>query len=227
MKKEIEVTFLLPCLNEEKTIKTTILEIKSLIKKYNLAAEILVVDNNSEDSSAKIALKTGARVIVEKERGYGKALQVGIKEANGKYIIMGDADTTYDFENSYPFIEKLREGYDLVIGNRYKGGMEKKAMSKSHYYGGKMLSFLSNRKANVPIYDFHCGLRGVNKEVIKNITFKTKGMEFATEMIMVASKYTDKIIEIPTKLKKCKIKRKSHLKTIQDGCKCLMYIIKY
>lgn len=224
--RKIEVTFLLPCLNEEKTIATTILEIKSFIKKYQISSEILVIDNGSTDASATISKKLGARVVKENKRGYGMALRSGFRHAKGEYIIMGDADTTYDFEHCYIFIEKLRQGYNLVIGNRYLGGMEKKAMSLSHYYGVKFLSLLARKKAKVPIYDFHCGIRGINTKFIQKLSFQTTGMEFATEMIMLSAKYTDKITEVPTKLKKCQVIRKPHLKTIKDGYRHLIYIVK-
>ncbi len=224
--KKIEVTFLLPCLNEEKTLAKTIREINEMIEKNHLIAEILVVDNGSTDNSEKIAKEEGARVIKEEKKGYGNALRTGFKKSIGKYIIMGDADTTYDFKNCMNFIDKLREGYDLVIGNRYLGGMEKDSMTKSHYYGVKALSYIAKKKGKVNVSDFHCGLRGINQEFISQIPFQTTGMEFATEMILLSAKYTNKITEVPTKLKKCSVERKPHLRTIRDGYRHLMYIIR-
>lgn len=227
MKKEI--TFLLPCLNEEGTIEQTINMIEKSIKKDDLNAEILVIDNGCTDSSIEIATKLGARIIIENNKGYGNALRKGFKEAKGKYIIMGDCDTTYDFENITEFIEKLRNGYDLVMGNRFKGGIEKKAMPFSHkYIGVPILSFYGKKKYKVKVNDFHCGLRGINTKEINKLNLQSEGMELATEMIYMFAKEKKKIIEIPTTLKKCSnIKRKAHLNTVRDGIRHFMYIYKH
>lgn len=223
-----EITFLLPCLNEETTIVETIEMIKKYIKRTNANAEILVIDNGCIDSSIVLAKNNGARVVKEDKKGYGNALIRGLKEAKGKYIIIGDCDTTYDFEHVDTFIGKLREDYDLVIGNRYKGGIEKGAMPFLHkYIGVPILSFYAKKKYKIKVNDFHCGLRGIKKASINNLNFKTEGMEFATEMIYLFAKNKKKIIEVPTILKKCSNKkRKPHLHTFRDGYRHLRFIYK-
>lgn len=228
MENEKEITFLLPCLNEEKTISKTIMMIKKFIKRTNISSEILLIDNGSEDNSKEIAIKLGAIVKKENNKGYGNALRRGFKEASGKYIIMGDCDATYDFENVDEFVKKLNDGYDLVVGNRYQGGIEKGAMHWTHkYIGVPLLSYLGRKKYNVNIGDFHCGLRGLNSKTAKELDFKTTGMEFATEMIYVFSKNNKKITEVPTVLKKCSdISRKPHLNAIRDGFRHLKFIYK-
>lgn len=227
--QKIEVTFLLPCLNEEKTIEQTIEMIKRFIERTNIDSEILVIDNGSIDSSVKIAKNLGARIEKEKNKGYGNALRRGFVEAKGKYIIMGDCDTTYDFENVDEFIDKLRNGYSLVMGNRYKGGIERGAMPFSHkYIGVPFLSYYGKKKYKVNINDFHCGLRGINTKEIKQLNLKSEGMELATEMIYAFSKEKKKIIEIPTTLKKCLDKeRKPHLNTLKDGFRHFSFIYKH
>ncbi|HPF83268.1 MAG TPA: glycosyltransferase family 2 protein [Bacilli bacterium] len=228
MLKEKEITFLLPCLNEESTIVETIIMIKKYINRTSLNAEILVVDNRCTDSSIRLAKENGARIVKEEKKGYGNALIKGFKESKGKYIIMGDCDTTYDFSNVDIFIEKLEEGYDLVIGNRYKGGIEKGAMSFLHkYIGVPILSKYAKKKYKININDFHCGLRGINRKEINNFKFESEGMELATEMIYCFAKNNKKIIEVPTVLKKCiNNKRKSHLNTFKDGYRHLKFIYK-
>lgn len=225
MQNQKELTFLMPCLNEEYTIEQSIKMAQKFIDKMNINAEILIVDNGSVDTSKQRAENLGARVEIEQHKGYGSALRRGIKEAQGKYIIMGDCDTTYDFENSEQFLQKLRDGYDLVMGNRFKGKIEKGAMPFSHKIGVKFLSFLGKKKYKIQVNDFHCGIRGLNTKVAQNLQFHTDGMEFATEMIYEFSKNNKKIIEIPTVLKKCEvIKRKPHLRTIKDGIRHLKFI---
>lgn len=221
--KKLDISFVLPCLNEELTLEKTINEIKDVIKKNKLLAEIIVVDNNSSDNSFKIAKSSGVNVFLCKEKGYGNALRYGFKKAKGKYIIMGDADTTYNFFSTIDMVKKLDEGYDFVMGNRYLGGMEHKAMKVSHFYGVKFLSLMGRLKYGVKVGDFHCGLRGFKKSLLKEVTFTSTGMEFATEMIAKFKKY--KICEIPTELRRCKEDRDNHLRTIRDGLRHLFFII--
>lgn len=220
-----EFTFLLPCLNEEKTLGFCIEEIKETIIKNNLNAEILVCDNNSTDNSRKIAENLGARVVIEQKKGYGSALITGINNAKGKYIIMGDSDGSYDFTNILSFIEKLREGYDLVVGNRFKGGIEKDAMPISHKIGAPILSGIANFFFHTPAKDFHCGIRGLNTEKIQSLNLTSPGMEFASEMIAKASLENLKIIEVPTILRKDLRDKPPHLNTIKDGIRHLNFII--
>lgn len=220
-----ELSIILPCLNEELTLQKTLDDIFKYLSISKIKAEIIVVDNGSTDRSKKIALKNKVRVVEEKKRGYGYALRKGISSACGKYIIMGDADGTYDFEHLDLFVDKLREGYFLVIGNRYLGGFEKGSFSISHYYGVKFLSFIARYKYKVNVGDFHCGLRGFNAKIAQGIVFKSGGMEFATELIKEFSIYGDKVIEIPTILKCGNKNRKPHLRTFRDGFRHLKYII--
>lgn len=225
MIENIEFTFLLPCLNEEKTLSFCIEEIKKTIIKNNLNAEILVCDNNSIDNSRQIAKNLGARVIIEQKKGYGNALITGINNARGKYIIMGDSDGSYDFTNILPFIEKLHEGYDLVVGNRFEGGIEKGAMPLSHRIGAPILSGIANFFFHTPARDFHCGIRGLNTKKIQSLSLTSPGMEFASEMIAKASLENLKIVEVPTSLRKDLRDKPPHLNTIKDGIRHLNFLI--
>lgn len=224
--ENFEFTFILPCLNEEKTLKFCIDEIKNYINKNNLNAEILVSDNDSTDSSRKIAEENGVRVIIVKERGYGSALINGTKNAYGKYCIMGDSDGSYDFSHLDNFIEKLRDGYDLIVGNRFKGGIEKNAMPLSHKIGGRGLSITANLFFHTPIKDYHCGLRAYNREKLNQIKLERKGMEYASEMIIKAKINGLSMIEVPTILRKDLRDRKPHLRTIRDGFRHLFLILR-
>lgn len=222
-----KITFLMPCLNEEKTLGKSIEMAKRFIKKNNIDSEILIIDNGSLDESVNIAKKLGARVEFEDKKGYGSALKSGFLKARGEYIIMGDCDTTYDFESVEDFILKLENGYDLVVGNRFNKETEINAISFIHKIGVKSLSFFAKSKYNVSINDFHCGLRGIRKKALEDIEFKTNGMEFATEMIYQFVKNNKKIVEIPIRFRKCSdIKRKPHLRTIRDGIRHLLFILK-
>ena len=160
----MELTILMPCLNEARTLKICIDKAKKFLSENNVEGEILIADNGSTDGSQDIARAAGARVVDISEKGYGAALIGGCNAALGKYVIMGDSDDSYDFLNLMPFVEKLREGYDLVMGNRFKGGIEKGAMPPLHkYLGNPVLSFIGRVLYRSSIRDFHCGLRGYNK----------------------------------------------------------------
>ena len=221
-----ELTILLPVLNEEKTIGICIEKAQKFINKYKINAEILVSDNNSTDKSCKIAKEMKVDITHIKEKGYGNTLINGIKEAKGIYIIMADADDSYDLEHLEQFMEKLRQGYDLVMGNRFKGGIAKGAMPFSHKIGIPILSFIGRCICKSKVGDFHCGIRGFKRQKILNLDLKCSGMEFASEMIVKAERKGLKVIEIPTTLKKDGRNRKSHLKTFSDGWKHLKFLIK-
>lgn len=223
---DYEITFILPCLNEEKTIKHCIEEIKNYITKNKLKAEILVSDNNSEDDSVKIAKESGARVIICNERGYGSALINGTNNAYGKYCIMGDSDGSYNFSDLDEFIKGVRDGYDLVVGNRFKGGIEKKAMKLSHKIGVTFLSVFANLFFHTPIKDYHCGLRAYKTDSIKLLNLSQKGMEYASEMIIISNINNLKLLEVSTNLRKDLRNKKSHLRTIRDGFRHLILILK-
>lgn len=218
------LTILIPCLNEEHTISFCINKAKRFISKQNIEAEILVVDNGSEDDTKNIAQSLGARVVEELNKGYGNALRRGISEAKGKYIIMADGDGSYDFEKLEAFIESFRKGYDFVCGNRFKGGIKKGAMPFSHRLGAPFLSFCARLKHKVPIKDFHCGLRGFRTALAQSMQFNTTGMEFATEIIFKFKDYS--MTEVPIVLHKDKRLGKPHLRTIRDGFRHLHYILK-
>lgn len=222
-----ELTILIPCLNEEKTLPICIQKSQEFIKKENINAEILIADNGSTDKSVEIAKKLGANVVEIKEKGYGNALRQGTLEAKGKYVIMADSDDSYNFLEIKPFLDELRKGYDLVIGNRFKGQMEKNAMPFTHkYIGTPILSFLIRRKYNIKIYDVNCGLRGYCNKKIIALNCTSTGMEYASEMIIKAKKANLKICEIPINFYRDGRERKPHLNAIKDGIRHLKVIFK-
>lgn len=218
------LTILMPCLNEEDSIKFCIEKAKLFLNNSKIDGEILVIDNGCTDKSINIALREEVRVVKEPRSGYGLAVRKGIDESRGKYIIMGDCDGSYDFENLSIFMDKLQNGYDFVCGNRFKGGICKGAMPLSHKIGVPILSYIAKLKYKVPLNDFHCGLRGFRSDLAKQCSFTSDGMEFATELI---EKFRDtSIIEVPIILYKDKRKGKSHLRTIKDGLRHLKFIMK-
>lgn len=226
-KEKIELTILMPCLNEESNIENSILAAKSFLDKHHISGEILIVDNGSTDNSISLAMGLGARVFNEPKPGYGNALRKGISEAFGSYIIMGDCDTTYDFSNLMPFLTELRNGTELVIGNRFAGGIEKYAMPFSHrYIGVPLLSFLGRIRYNIRIKDFHCGLRGFRRDAATSLNFTSTGMEFATEIIARFAKSGKSIKEVPTTLSVSKAPRKPHLRTLRDGLRHIVFMLK-
>ncbi len=226
MEEKFELTILIPALNEENSIGIVINKAKKYIETNKIKAEILVVNNESTDKTKEIAEKLEARVIDIPKKGYGKAIKEGIKQAKGKFIIIGDADDSYNFLELDQFIINLRKGYDIVIGNRYGGKMEKKAMVISHkYIGTPMLSYIIRKKYKIKIKDVNCGLRAGRKSSLESLECKTDGMEFASEMMIKAAKKQLKIIEVPINFYKNKRKGKSHLKTIRDGVKHLKIIL--
>jgi len=224
----MELTILMPCLNEAETIAKCISKAKEFLKDNKIDGEILVSDNGSTDGSVEIAKKEGARVVYALQKGYGSALKWGCENANGKFVIMGDADDSYDFLDLMPFLEKLREGYDLVMGNRFKGGIEKDAMPWLHrYIGNPILSSIGRLFYQSSIGDFHCGLRGYNREGIQQLNLKTTGMEYASEMVVMSEINGYKISEVPTILKKDGRSRKPHLRSFRDGWRHLKFLFMY
>ena len=221
----MEFTILMPCLNEEKTIKESIQAAKKSIQETGITAEILVIDNGCEDNSPKIAEQMGAKVVKEDKRGYGNALKRGIEEAEGKYIIMGDCDMSYDFSALKPFIDRLRRGDHLVVGDRFSGGIEAGAMPWSHkYIGNPAISFIGRRICKTKVKDFYCGLRGFNTDKIRRLCLRAPGMEFAIEMIVEAQKAGYKISNVPIVLHKDGRDGRSHLNTIKDGLRTFRYL---
>ena len=222
-----DLTILMPCLNEEENIASCIKEANHFILSHNLRGEILIVDNGSTDRSAEIASNLGATVISEPHRGYGRALRTGLSHASGGIIIFGDCDSTYDFINLDPIYLPLAQNqYDFVTGNRFAGEMENGSMSLSHRLGVPFLSFLGRLKFRIPIHDFHCGIRGINKTALDRLVLRTSGMEFATELIAEASRKELRIGEVSVPLRKAKISRTEKLRTIRDGFRHLYFILK-
>jgi glycosyltransferase involved in cell wall biosynthesis len=224
----LELSIVMPCLNEAETLETCIKKAQWYLTQHKLSGEILVADNGSTDGSQDIAAQMGVRVVPVKEKGYGSALRGGIAAARGQYIIMGDADDSYDFTKLTPFLEKLRSGYDLVMGNRFKGGIKPGAMPPLHkYLGNPVLTWIGRLFFPSPCGDFHCGLRGFRKVAIEKLNLRTTGMEFASEMVVKASLHKMRIAEVPTTLSPDGRSRPPHLKSWRDGWRHLRFLLLY
>jgi len=222
----VDFTILMPCLNEENTIGMCVSEAFQYLKSHNINGEVLIADNGSTDNSVNLALSLGARVIHVKEKGYGNALHNGIMAANGRYVIYADCDYSYDFSKLDAFVDGMQKGFDIVIGNRYSGKMEKSAMPFSHkYIGVPMLSLLTSIRYRIPLHDYFCGLRAVNKEVYSNLTFNSSGMEYAIEMIERFAKNKSYIKSVPIDFRKDRRGRKPHLNSLKDGLRTLKLIL--
>jgi len=224
----MELSIVMPCLNEVQTLPICIKKAQKFLAENEVEGEIVVADNGSTDGSIEIAESLGARVVPVATKGYGAALSEGIYHSRGEFVIMGDSDDSYDFLGLMPFVEKLREGYDLVMGNRFKGGIVKGAMPLMHrYFGNPLLSALGRRIYDHQVCgDFYCGLRGFRKESIENLKIQSRGMEFALEMLIKAELYRLKITEVPTTLSPDGRGRKPHLRTYRDGWRSLrLYLL--
>ena len=223
----MELTILMPCLNEEKTIAYCIDEASSFFIQSKISGEILVADNGSTDKTVEIAREKGARVIRVKKRGYGAALRGGIHAARGKYVIYADADMSYNFMDCYPIYRKLKMGYALVVGNRFNSHMEKGAMRVLHQYlEVPFLSLLGRLRYGVPIRDFHCGLRGLQREAAQKLPLQSSGMEFATEIIAAFAKAGMPMTQVNIRFRKDRREGRSHLRTLRDGMRHLIYMAK-
>ena len=224
----IELSVILPCLDEEQTIGICVKKSLAFIKQNKINGEVIVADNGSIDKSAQIASSAGATVVRVENKGYGSALRGGIEFAHGKYLIMADADDSYELENLMPFLEKLREGYELVMGNRFKGGIRKGAMPWHHQYiGNPILSFTGKLFFKTPAGDFHSGLRGFTKEAAKKMNLQTTGMEFASEVVIKSSILNMKVCEVPTVLYPDGRERRPHLRSFRDGWRHLRFLLIY
>jgi glycosyltransferase involved in cell wall biosynthesis len=222
----LELTILMPCLNEAKTVVQCVQAALAFLQRSNLRGEVVVADNGSTDESRELAAAAGARVVPVPARGYGAALMGGIVAARGKYVIMGDADCSYDFQHLEGFVEKLRAGADLVMGNRFAGGIESGAMPALHrYLGNPVLSFVGRLFFRTSIRDFHCGLRGFSREKIVRLGLVTRGMEFASEMVAKAALAGLQIAEVPTVLRPDGRDRPPHLRTWRDGWRHLRFLL--
>lgn len=225
--EELELTILMPCLNEAETVgvwgggKAL-----TFLKEHRVEGEVVVADNGSTDGSVEIAEGAGARVVHVPERGYGSALMGGIRAARGRHIIMGDSDNSYDFSNLMPFLERLREGYDLVMGNRFSGGIAPGAMPFLHkWLGNPVLTGIGRLFFGSPCGDFHCGLRGFGKRAAKRMGLQAPGMEFASEMVVKASLLRMRVAEVPTTLSKAGRSRPPHLRSWRDDWRHLRFLL--
>jgi glycosyltransferase involved in cell wall biosynthesis len=218
----------MPCLNEAETLATCIGKAQHFLREHQVNGEVVVADNGSTDGSQEIAREAGARVVPVTTRGYGSALSAGIQTARGKYVIMGDADDSYDFGALLPFLEKLRQGHALVMGNRFRGGIESGAMPKLHrYLGNPVLTSIGRLFFKSGAGDFHCGLRAFDREAILGLDLRTTGMEFASEMVVKATLHKLSIAEVPTRLSRDGRSRPPHLRSWRDGWRHLRFLMLY
>ncbi|MGA2021733.1 MAG: glycosyltransferase [Candidatus Sulfotelmatobacter sp.] len=224
----IEVSVVMPCLNEAETLETCIVKAQRALREANIAGEVVIADNGSTDGSVEIAERLGARVVNVRAKGYGNALMGGIAVAAGKYVVMGDADDSYDFGHVPRFVEQLRKGADVVMGNRFRGGIQKSAMPALHrYFGNPGLTRLGRLFFRSPVGDFYCGLRGFRKDAYERMGLRTTGMEFATEMVVKATLLQMRIAEVPTTLSPDGRSRPPHLRTWRDGWRTLRFFLLY
>jgi glycosyltransferase involved in cell wall biosynthesis len=223
---EVEVSFVLPCLNEAETLGGCIEAAQRCIRENGLAAEVVVADNGSTDGSRQIADRLGARVVPVAARGYGSALMGGLGAARGKYLIMGDADESYDFGDAMKFVTRLRAGDDLVMGNRFRGAIMPGAMpTKNRYVGNPVLTWIGRILFKCPVSDFHCGLRAFTKSAYELMDIRATGMEFASEIVVKATLRNMRISEVPITLYKDGRSRSPHLRPWRDGWRHLRFML--
>ena len=226
--QQIELSVVLPCLNEAETLEICIRKALGFLADHDVAGEVVIADNGSTDGSQAIAERLGARVVAVAQRGYGSALYHGTCAAAGKYVIMADADDSYDLVHLAPFLDKLREGYDLVMGNRFAGGIAKGAMPwKNRHIGNPLLTGVGRLFFKCPARDFHCGLRGFSKSAFERMNLRTTGMEYASEMVIKATLLGLRICEVPTTLSPDGRTRPPHLKPWRDGWRHTRFMLLY
>ncbi len=224
----LELSVVMPCVNEARTVEACVATAFRGIDENGLRGEVVVADNGSTDGSMEIAAKAGARVVRVAEKGYGAALRGGIEAARGSYVLLGDADDSYDFRELMPFVLRLRGGDDLVLGNRFRGGIRPGAMRPLHrYLGNPVLSSVGRMFYRVPVGDFHCGMRALSREAFDRMKLRTTGMEFASEMIVKAALLGMRIGEVPIVLHPDGRDRPSHLRSWRDGWRHLRFLLLY
>ena len=224
--EQCDLTILMPCLNEAETLASCVAKARSFLIRTGIRGEVLIADNGSTDGSQQIAEEAGARVVAIAEKGYGSALLGGIRAARGRYVIMGDSDDSYDFSRLEGFVEKLHAGYQLVMGNRFLGGIAPGAMPPLHrYLGNPVLSTIGRVFFRSPCGDFHCGLRGFERTAVLALDLQAPGMEFASEMVVKATIRKLRIAEVPTTLSPDGRSRPPHLKSWRDGWRHLRFLL--
>jgi glycosyltransferase involved in cell wall biosynthesis len=224
----ILVSAVMPCLNEEKTVGICVKKAFRAFEELGVVGEVIVADNGSTDRSVELASMLSARVVRVAQKGYGAALLAGIEAARGEYVVMADSDDSYDWLDLRPFVDALRSGNDLVVGNRFAGGIDPGAMPRLHrYFGNPMLSWLARTVHGAPLGDFHCGMRAFRRDAIAKMNVRSSGMEFATEMIVNSSRAGLQIAEVPTRLRRDGRDRPPHLRPFRDGWRHLRFILAY
>jgi len=226
--EQVELSVIMPCLNEAETLATCITKAQAALREHGICGEVVVADNGSTDGSQAIAENLGARVVNVQRKGYGNALMGGIAAARGKYILMGDSDASYDFGDIPRFLHRLRDGYDLVMGNRFRGGIQPGAMPPlNRYLGNPVLTQIGRLFFKSPCKDFHCGLRGFSKKAYERMGLRSTGMEFASEMVVKATLFGMPICEVPTSLAPDGRNRRPHLRPWRDGWRHLRFLLLY
>lgn len=226
--EKLELSIVMPCLNEAETLAVCVRAAQAFLRTSGIAGEVIVADNGSTDGSRQIANALGARLVAVEARGYGAAIAGGIAAARGRFVAMGDADASYDFGGLLPFVEQLRGGADLVMGNRFRGGIAKGAMPVLHrYLGNPVLSGLGRLFFAAGVRDFHCGLRAFRRDAIRDLRLTAPGMEFASEMVVKAALNRLDIREVPTTLAPDGRSRAPHLRTWRDGWRHLRFLLTY
>jgi glycosyltransferase involved in cell wall biosynthesis len=226
--KQVELSVVMPCLNERETVGRCVRKAVRSLRESGINGEVIVSDNGSTDGSVEIAESEGARVVHVADKGYGSALKGGILAASGKFVLMADSDDSHDLEHLDPFLDKLRDGYDLVMGNRFQGGIEVGAMSwKNRYIGNPVLSFIGRLFFRADVGDFHCGLRGFSQSAFQKMDLRTTGMEFASEIVIKAKLMGLKMTEVPTFMSQDGRSRAPHLRPYRDGWRHLRFMLMY
>ena len=221
-----EVSIVMPCLNEAETVGACVRKALRFLVENEIDGEVIVADNGSTDGSQQLAAAAGGRVVQVAKKGYGNALMGGFEAARGRYLIMGDADESYDFENLGPFVEKLRAGYEIVMGNRFRGGIKDGAMPWHHkYIGNPILTGVLNLFFHSSIGDAHCGLRAITKDAFHRLRLRTTGMEFASEMVVKATAFKLEMTEVPIVLSPDGRSRPPHLRSFRDGWRHLRFLM--